>query len=89
MRNMADTKAKKDFERDEDGVLVCEGLAGQDYRACEELRKKEQVDEMPRDASGNLDCGATADKDQKILCVRQKASETARKSIGMKTEGDD
>ena len=86
---MAENKTKKDFERDEDGELVCDGLAGQDFRACEELRKKEQVDEMPRDEAGNLDCSATKDKDQKILCVRQKASETARKSIGMKTEGDD
>jgi len=85
---MADVKAKKEFERDDNGVLICDGLAGQDYRACEELKKKEQIDEMPRDDSGNLDCDSGLARD-KSLCVRQKASEAVRKSVGMKTEGDD
>ena len=84
---MAEQVKEKGFPRDEDGTLVCNGLAGQDYRACVELHKKERIDKMPRKDSGELDCGQLAGDEQRI-CNRQKTSESIRKSVGTKTEGD-
>jgi len=85
---MAEKEKGKGFPRDEDGGLVCEGLAGQDYRACVELKKKERIDLMPRKDDGSLDCGQLSG-DDKVACNRQKTSESVRKSMGMKTEGDE
>ena len=84
---MAEKTKSKELPRDEDGNLVCGNLAGQDYRACEELKKKERIDDMPRNEGGSLDCGKLAG-DEKITCNRQKTSESVKKSMGMRTEGD-
>lgn len=79
---------KKEFNRDDDGKLVCDGEAGQDFKACNELKKKESLDDMPRDENGNLMCHVLKG-DDKVICTRQKASETVRKSMGMKTQSDE
>lgn len=82
---MDDKKKPSGFQRDEKGKLKCETLAGQDRRACEELKKKEMLDELPRDEKGDLNCqGASGDK--KVTCQRQKASEYVQKSVGMKKQ---
>lgn len=82
-------KKKNDeaFDRDGDGNLKCDGLVGQDVRACNEMKKKEMVDDLPRDASGKLLC-ENLNGEEKGICVREKAGEAARKSIGIKTDGD-
>lgn len=84
---MVDGMKRKEFERDESGTLICDNLAGQDFKACQELKKKEMLDDLPRKDDGSLDCDQVSG-DEKVVCRRQKASEVARKSIGMKTEGD-
>ena len=78
-------KGEGGFERDGKNNLVCDNLAGQDFKACNELRKKEIGDDLPRDADGKLVC-ENLDGDAKSICMRQKASEAAKKSIGMKED---
>ncbi len=82
---MEEKKKSSDLPRDEKGKLKCDALAGQNRRACEELKKKEQLDEMPRDEKGDLKCGDLAG-DKKVICTRNKASEYVQKSVGMKKQ---
>lgn len=84
---MEKKEEKKGFERDGGGNLDCDGLAGQDFRACTEMKKKEILDDLPRDSSGVLVC-ENLSGEEKSVCQRQKASEAAKRSIGMKTESD-
>lgn len=82
---MEDKKKSSDLPRDEKGKLKCDTLAGQNRRACEELKKKEQLDEMPRDEKGDLNCQPLSG-DKKVICTRQKASDYVQKSVGMKKQ---